>query len=500
MSLLGIDIGTTGCKAAVFSTDGKCLGEAYSEYSEAKAAPGAHELDATDVWNKARAVIAEAASKAKADPITALCTSSCGEAVVPVSRDRKILGSSILSSDPRGREYVDRLLSRMSREQFYAINPNILGPNYSMPKILWLRDNAPDLYNRTDLFLYWGDMVGFMLGCDPVTGNSHANRSLLYDLRKDDWSDELLAWSGIPRGKFGKVKPGGTVAGMVSDAAAAGLGLPKGVKVVVGGHDQCCNSLGAGNIRAGSAVCGIGTYECITPAFSTIPPMARMLANGLNVEHHVLPGLYVSFLFNQAGMLVKWFRDTFARADALALGGRSIYDALTAEMPAEPTKLLVLPYFEISGSPRFITDASGLIAGLRTSTKRGEILKAIMECSTLYFVESIRALKEMGIDTSEFIATGGGAKSDQWLQIKADIFGVPFIRPKITEGSVLGAAMLAGLSTGVFKSPAEAARQFVKRDRVFEPDKSRHEAYRAKHEAYTRLFESVYPVIKDCGN
>ncbi|GAG78949.1 unnamed protein product, partial [marine sediment metagenome] len=214
--------------------------------------------------------------------------------------------------------------------------------------------------------------------------------------------------------------------------------LPKGVKVVVGGHDQCCNSLGAGIYRAGTAVCGIGTFECITPTYNHFPDPSSMIENGLNVEHHVLPGLFVSFLYNQSGVLVKWFRDTFATNDVpLLKKNEDIYEILAKEMPPEPSRLLVLPYFEMTGPPDFISDASGAIVGLKTSTTRGEILKSIMECVTFYFVDSVNALKDMGIDTSQFVATGGGAKSSHWLQIKANIFGVPFIRQRITEGSML---------------------------------------------------------------
>jgi xylulokinase len=155
--------------------------------------------------------------------------------------------------------------------------------------------------------------------------------------------------------------------------------------------------------------------------------------------------------------------------------------------------LFTLPYFEITGPPGFVADASGVIVGLKKSTTRGEILKSIMESVTFYFAESLHALKEIGVDTSEFIATGGGAKSDQWLQLKADIFGVPFVRPRVTEGSVLGAAILAGIATGVFHHPAEAVKQFVKPDRVFEPDPIRHRIYQQKLEAYSELF----PLLKD---
>jgi xylulokinase len=494
MSLLGVDVGTTGCKAAAFSERGLCLASAYREYPTLHPCDGWAELESRHVWDSVRTTIAEVAAQTAKDPIGALSVSSMGEAATPVSHQREILGTCILSSDTRGADYIAALAREIGQEDFYSINPNILGVQYSLPKLLWLRQYQPELYARADKFLLWGDLVGYMLGCDPMISYSHANRTLLFDIRTGDWSERLLSLTGIERTKLPQPAPSGTIAGTVSSRVAREMNLPEGVLVVVGGHDQCCNSLGAGIYQAGKAVCGIGTFECITPSYDHIPEAGPMLRNGFNVEHHVVPGLFVSFIYNQSGSLVRWFRDTFAHADRKLLSpGEDVYDVLAREMPEGPTRLYTLPYFETTGPPHFVADASGVILGMKTSTSRGEILKSIMESVTFYFAESTKALAEMGVDISEFVATGGGAKSDAWLQIKADIFGVPFVRLSITEGSVLGAAMLAGVATGVFSSPAEAAAQCVKRGRVFDPDPQRHKIYQEKLPAYRELF----PLLKD---
>lgn len=494
MSLLGVDVGTTGCKAAAFSEHGLCLASAYREYPALHPRDGWAELDSRSVWDCVQATIGEVAAQVAKDPIRALSVSSLGEAATPVSKDREILGPCILSSDTRGADYIEVLAREIGQEEFYSINPNILGVSFSLPKLLWLRQHKPNLYAQADKFLLWGDLVGYMLGCDPVTSYSLANRTLLFDIRTEDWSERLLSLTGIERTKLPKPVPSGTIAGTLNDRVARAMNLPAGVLVVVGGHDQCSNSLGAGIYEAGKAVCGIGTFECITPTYDRIPEMGPMLRNGFGVEHHVLPGLFVSFIYNQGGCLVRWFRDTFARADRkLVPAGEDIYEVLAREMPADPTRLFTLPYFELTGPPQFVADASGVILGLKTNTTRGEIFKSIMESVTFYFAESVKALAEMGMDISEFVATGGGAKSDSWLQIKADVFGVPFVRPCVTEASVLGAAMLAGISTGVFASPAEAVSQFVKRGRVFNPDPDRHKVYREK----LRVYRELFPLLKD---
>ncbi|NOU35986.1 MAG: hypothetical protein HOO88_04375 [Kiritimatiellaceae bacterium] len=493
MSLLGIDLGTTGCKAGVFGLDGTCMAQAYREYNMLHPQPGWSELDSEQVWRQTRTVIAEVVAKSAADPVTALSISAFGEAFVPVSKSRKLLDNSILCVDNRGEEHVDRLVEHFGRENLYRINPNLLGPNYSLPKLLWLRENRPEVYRQADHFLLWSDLIAFMLGCEPVTNNSHANRTLLFDLDKNDWSDELLAWSGIPRGKLGRVVSGGTVIGTVSDCMAAELGLSKGVRVIAGGHDQCCNALGCGGITAGRAVYGMGSFDCITPVYAKPADPLCMFRENLNIEHHVLPDLYVSFLYNQSGLLVKWFRDTFASAD-IPPAGVNIYDYLDMELPEDPTRLLVLPHFDIP--PHHAGKTSGVIVGLKTDTARGEILKAIREGAVLYFMKSIDSLRRIGMDTTEFIASGGGATSNSGLQIKADILGIPFVRPRITEAGVLGAAMLAGLSTDVFKTAEEAVHLFVKRDRVFEPNARRHAMYLEKHALYEQLYPSLKPVLQ----
>ena len=493
MSLLGIDLGTSVCKAAAFSSEGRLLASASREYATHHPAPGYAELDSAEVWRKTRAIVSEVAGQTAGDPIRALCVSSMGEALVPVSRDRRLLANSILSSDARGAEYAEALRRDFGEERFYRINPNVISPQYSLPKLMWIRDHEPELFGRADRFLLWSDAVNFLLGCEPTCNNSHANRTLLFDLDANDWSDELLAWAGLERGRFGRIVAGGEVVGEVSEQAAAELHLPKGVVVVAGGHDQCPNALGCGCIRAGTAVCGIGTYECLTPVFAKPRDPLSMWRQKLNIEHHVLPGLYVAFLFNQSGSLVRWFRDTFAAGES---GAGDIYARLNAEIPVEPTRLLVLPHFEPPPWPEYIPDTAGAIVGLRTGTRRGEILKAIMEGATFHFVEGVDALRRMGVNTAEFVASGGGAKSDAWLQIKADIFGAPFVRLHNAEGGVTGAAMLAGMATGALAGAEEAVAAFVKRERLFEPDSRRHAIYREQGARFRELYPALAGLLK----
>jgi xylulokinase len=180
---------------------------------------------------------------------------------------------------------------------------------------LWLKDHQPDLYQQTDQFLHWSGFVSFMLGADAVVDYSLANRTLLFDLDRCDWSDELLGLTQLDRDKLPPTVPAGAVIGTVARHIAEELGLSADIPIVSGAHDQCCTGVGCGVIEPGRAMYGMGTYICLMPVFDRRPESAAMMAQGLNTEHHAVPGQFVSFIYNQGGALVKWFRDTFASAE-----------------------------------------------------------------------------------------------------------------------------------------------------------------------------------------
>jgi xylulokinase len=495
MSLLGIDVGTSGCKAAVFSEDGQLLDIAYDEYDFQRPQPGWAELDTQQVWQKIKRTIRKAAAEVVHDPVKALSVSSLGEALVPVTLDRQILGPSILNFDIRGAEYLPELRAVLAENRLYQINGNTLGNNYSLTKLLWLKRYQPDLYRQTGWLLHWSGFVSFMLGAEAVVDYSLANRTLLFDLERRDWSDELLERSQLDRECLPPTVRSGEIIGYVASGIAAELGLPASIPIVSGGHDQCCNGLGCGVIEPGQAMYGMGTYICVMPVFDRRPAPEIMLERGLNTEHHAMPGQYVSFIYNQGGVLVKWFRDTFAAAEreqARATGG-DIYTALLAEMPASPSRVMVLPHFTTTGPPHFLDDSCGVIAGLKLETSRGEILKGILEATAFYIRACLETLPGTGIEIADFRAVGGGSKSEAWLQICADILGRPFLKPRINEAGVLGAAILAGVGSGAFPSIQAGVESMVKLEREFYPDPQLQPRYTARFEKYQRL----WPLLKD---
>jgi xylulokinase len=495
MSFLGIDVGTTGCKASVFSREGESLAFAYDEYEMVRPKPGWLELDPVDVWARVRRTVARAVRDAAQDPVTALAVSSMGEAMVPVSRDRRILGNSLLLIDSRGEEYLPLLSSRLGAEKIYRINGNIMGIQFSLPKLMWIRDNTPRVYEGAWKFLLWSGFVSFMLGAQPTVDYSLANRTLLFDVDACAWSAEIAGVAGIDLGKLPDPVPAGTRIGTVSGPVAEELGLAKGTSIVAGAHDQCANALGCGVTEPGIGMSGMGSYLSIVPVFTGRKPPEVMMRWGLNTEHHAAPGRFVSFIFNQGGLLLKWYRDTFARADKEAAdkAGRDVYADLISEVPAGPSRLLVLPHFTVTGPPEFVTDSSGVIVGLKVDTTRGEILKGIMEGAVFYHKTVVDSVAEAGITLRELRAVGGGSRSDEWLRISADILGMPMVRTKVSEAGSLGVAILAGVGTGAFSSVEDGVKAMVRLGERFEPDAARQRQYAERFLKYRAL----WPLMKD---
>jgi xylulokinase len=497
MSLMGIDVGTSGCKVVIFSHNGKILSSAYREYAFVSPEPGWGQLESLVVWGKIKEAIAETVGRCS-DAVTALAVTSLGESLVPVTRNREILGDSLLLFDPRGDEFLEDLGSRLDQETLYRISGNTLGSPYSLSKLMWIKRNRAEVYERAEVFLFWSGFVSFMLGAEPAADYSLANRSLLFDVDRTDWSDRLLSWSALNRDKFPQTVPSGTLIGRVSREAAEELGLPEGAAICSGAHDQCANALGSGVTEEGDAMFGMGTYLCIVPVFAERPAPEVMIERGLNTEHHARPDRFVSFIYNQCGSVVRWYRDTFAaeehrRAQA---EGRDVYDRLFAELPEDPSSVVVLPHFAFMGPPEFISDASGVITGLRLDTRRADVLKGILEGSIFSLKESVSTLPGAGIHPRRYRAVGGGSRSEAWVQLCADILDCPFERTDVTEAGALGAAILAGNGTGIYSSLGEGTAATVRiRDR-FEPQAANVTLYAERYETYLRLWSLLEAFLR----
>lgn len=494
MSLLGIDVGTTGCKAVAFAEDGALLAHAGREYPLISPQPGWYELDPERVWRDVCACLREVNAQLTQDPVSACAISSQGEAMIPVSRDGVTLANSPISSDTRNRAQTAEMAAALGAERIYAITGQPMGPIYTLPKLLWWRDHKPEILERAWKILCYVDFVAYKLGVEPAIDYSMAARTLAFDVHALNWSDDMLAAGSLRRDQLARLVPSGTIIGEIDARLAVELGFSRSpVKVVSGGHDQPAGALGAGVLNPGHAMLSIGTTEALVAV--TDAPRMEMLASHVSCYPHAAPGYFIALSGNQTGgRLLRWYRDELAAAERhiAQASGRDIYDVIVEQIEDAPGKLLLLPYFVGSGTLFDDPDATGTLIGMNFDTRRKDIVRAILEGLSFEQALGIRRLNEIGVAVDRLTAVGGGARSKRWMQIKADITGLPVTILHTSEAASLGVAMLAGWASGVYNSLEEAASLLVKPRLTLQP-RARHQGH---YERRLRLYQELYQTLK----
>lgn len=498
MSYIGLDVGLSGCKACRFSErDGRLLASGYREYATESPQPGWAELDPAVVWRSVCDVLRAAAAGGNGEPARAICVSSHGESAVPVDRDGRDLARAITPIDRRIADLSGIMSGGMSISEMVRITGQPPHPMYTLPRMLWLRRHTPQLVDKAWKFLCFHEYLLYRLGArDPATSYSQAARTWAFDVYRREWSLAILDSHGFSPDLFARAVPAATVIGEIDPALAAELGLPAGVKLLTGGHDQSCGALGVGVLRSGLGVDSTGTVECITPTFSR--PLAHEVVMQYNLcnSPHVVDGLFVTFAWNvTGGSLLKWYRDKIATVEARALAeqGRDFYAERLGDLPVEPSGLLVLPHFAGSGTPWYWQDSYGTILGLDFDTDRRRLLKGLMEGVTYEMKYNLAIMQKSGLCVDRFVAVGGGARSDEWLQVKADIFGLPVVRTKVTEGACLGCAMMC--AHALDGAPYDdLALRWIQPARVFEPRPAFASRYTDYFGLYCRMMDSLRPV------
>ena len=480
MNFLGIDIGTSGCKAVVFDATGRQLANAQREYALHFTGDGGAELDSTEVLDKCLAVIAEAAQQAGRGTVKAIGISSQGEAFTAIDATGKPLCRAMVSSDVRAEAYAKNWPLEFGEERLYQITGHTASPMFTLFKLLWIKEHRPDVWRNAVMFLCFEDLLQHRLGVAPAMGWPLAGRTMLFDVRRHEWSGEILDRLGLAPGKLARPLPAGTIAGTIT----AELGLAKDAVVVTGGHDQPCGALGAGATEPGTAMYATGSVECITPAFDRPVFTPALRRHNLCTYDHAAPGLYTTVAYSlTGGNILKWYRDQFAP-------GQDYGEILKTAAP-EPTRLLVLPYWTPSGTPYFDLHTAGAILGLRLNTTRGEILRGLLEGVALEMRLNMEILQESGCAIRELRAIGGGAKSVFWTQLKADVLGRPITTLNVTEAGCLGVALLA--CAAVTGQPArELARQWIQPHTTLTP---RPAAARWYDEQFAR-YRQLYPILR----
>ena len=489
MRIGGLDVGTTGVKLAVYDETGRAKGVYYREYA-ARAGLGRHEMDFGALREEIFSLLREAVREGELD---ALGVTSFGETFAMLDGEDRILAPSLLYTDPRGEEETRRIGEALGRERYARITGVAPHPMYSIGKLLYRKEEDPARFSRVTKILLGQDFVVYVLTGKRRIDRSLAARTGAFDIEKKTWSREILEIAGIDAALFSEPVETGSVAGELLPAIRDLIGAKKSFPVVSGAHDQVAAMIGSSVFGDGRVMDGTGTVECIPLVLKEKPEDPAFYEKGYSAVPYLGIG-YACYAFSfTGGAMLKWFRDNFAEKekDVAAEKGESVYALLDQAVSKEPSGLLVLPHFAGAATPYMDTSARAAVVGMTLETGKADLYRALMEGTSYEMRLNFDALKPYVRGVRELRATGGGAKSDLWLSIKADVLGVRIAALACDEVGAAGTAALAGRAVGIYPSLQEITAAMAPVRKFFLPDESRKKAYDALYRRYTGLYRAV---------
>ncbi len=498
MSYMGLDVGQTGCKAVIFNENGKQRALSYREYRTIVPQEGWAELDSQSVKESCFAVMKEAQLHCQDDPVKGLSISTQGEAFTPIGPRGECLANAMITFDTRASHIAETWTKEYGIKKLYNITGHTAHPMFTLFKLLWLKENKKGLFKKAVKFLCFEDFIQHALGIEPHISWSLAGRTMMFNVLKHDWEDDILKSAGILRSQLSQPVQSGVKLGNLPIETAQSLGFSNEVIVASAGHDQPLGALGAGVTATGRAMYATGTSECIAPVISKPILNETMLKNNLCTYDYVIEGMYLTIVYSlTGGNILKWFRDEWGHIEVREAEqtGKNAYEILLQKIEDVPSGILVLPYFTPSGTPYFETEVPGVILGLRLSTKREQVLRALLEGVAFEMRLNLDILSQCGIEIEELRTIGGGAKSKIWTQIKADVLNKPITTVQVTEAACLAAAILA-YSAHTDEPVESIVKRWVKTDSVIEPERARAEFYTYQFEKYKMIYPSIKGIFQ----
>jgi xylulokinase len=369
----------------------------------------------------------------------------------------------------------------------------------TLPKLLWIKEKEPHIWRAAHRFVLYEDFLIYRLTGRVGISRCLASRTQLYDLEKGEWSEEILSAIGLDSARLSPLTDSGTPISTLCDDLTRAWGLSNRPVVVSGGHDQACGALGVGLVRHGLSMVSSGTAEVVEVALAK-PVLGEPLERAnISCYVHPIPGLYLAMTLNHSGgLLLRWYRDTFCPdlKEKASEQGIDAYDLVFGELPRSPSPLILLPHFSGSGTPWMDTSSKGALLGLTFATTRKDVALAIMEGLTYELNLNLEILREGGVTINELRAIGGGARSKRWLELKANVTGIPVVVPRITEAASWGAAMLAGKGVGVFSNLVEVAENSLQFAARFTPDLEQHALHAQRYSLYKELYPTLIPLLR----
>lgn len=496
--LLGIDVSTTGAKALVIDTTGMVIASATEEYPLYTPRPQWSEQDPADWWRATQTAIQRvlAAPGVSADAISGIGLTGQMHGLVLLDRDGMVLRPAILWNDQRtGPQCAEITAWAGGLAKVIALTGNAVLPGFTAPKLIWVREHEPAIYDRIAHVLLPKDYIRYRLTGEFATEVSDASGTSLFDVGNRRWSATMAGLLGVPMGWLPPCTESDVVSARVSPTAAAATGLRPGIPVVGGGGDQAAQAVGSGIVRPGVISVTSGTSGVV---FAHQERYAAEPEGRLHVFCHAARGAWHAMgVMLSAGGAFRWFRDALGQAEkALGAGlGRDPYDLLTdqaAETPAGAEGLLFLPYLTGERCPYPDPNARGAFVGLTLRHGKGHLVRAVLEGVAFGLRDSLELIRGLGVPITQVRASGGGARSALWRQIQADVFGTELVQVNVTEGAAFGAALLAGVGAGVYRDVREATDACV---RVVSTTEPRGEAV-AVYERLYPLYRGLYTALK----
>ncbi len=489
--LMGIDVGTSGSKVAIYNLNGEVITSAYHSYEIIYPYKGAMELDADEVFEAVLDCIGSCSKACNLEKAAALSISTQGEAIILVDENDKPLLPAIITFDSRNEKEFQWFCRQFSKEEIMQRTGMPMHTMFSATKILYIKNHYKSEYGRAKKIMCFGDYIAYRLGAASAIDYSMASRTMLFDIREKIWSDRILTVCGIKKELLPGTVKSGTVIGSVKTEYQERFGFGKKVKIVAGAHDQVCCALGAGILEPGLVMDSLGTTESNVSVGKNLVITEQMVKENIPVYCYPVGDLYayMTFLTCSASIL-KWLKEKIVNDP-----GKEFYDEYSKyinEHYKEPTRLYVLPYFSGAGTPTMDFRAKGVIYGLTLDTDRYELYKAIIESTCYEQRINLENMERNGIAVNEVRCIGGGAKSDLILQVKANITGKKIVRMRNGEIGCLGAAIIAGIGSEILRDLSVVSQQFSMVENVFYPQAEQKEKYEKCYKEYLELYPACH--------
>jgi xylulokinase len=465
--LLGIDLGTTNIKVLLIDEDGAIISSCSSEYPIEVPYHGFAEQNPNVWWENARKCIKKvmSESKIKSSKIASIGITGQMHGTVILNEDLKPLRPAIIWPDRRSVEECEKIRQVIGIERLSKILANPVMPGFPGPSLLWLKENESQKIDLMHKFLLPKDYIRFKLTGELVTDVSDASATLLFDVAKRKWSEEIIEALGLPLHIFPDVLESMDIAGHITPGAAVETDLEAGTPVIAGGGDAPTAALGAGVVEPGILLSNIGTGGQVLTPLDSFKFDEKLR---IHTFCYVIPkSWYLQGAILSAGLSLRWFRDNFAHIEKglYEITGENPYDTLSRQAEkVEPGchGLIYLPYLLGERSPLMDPHARAVFFGLTYEHKRQHVIRAIMEGVTYALRDCLEVFKELGVSIRKAIACGGGARSALWRKIQADVFNLPVIKLNIEENAAFGAALLAGVAVRIYPNVKEACQRTLK--------------------------------------